>query len=70
MIYSLIGLKLVVIRKIYYFSAPTEESYFSDIASCPVYKTDGELSGNITVEINHTSANLGYSERLVNFYEI
>lgn len=58
------------LQKIYYFSAPTEESYLSDIASCPVYKADGELSGNITVEISHTPANLGYSERLVNFYGI
>lgn len=58
------------LQKIYYFSAPTEESYLSDIASCPVYKADGDLSGNITVEINHTPANLGYSERLVSFHAI
>ncbi|MEO9496817.1 MAG: hypothetical protein ABJG42_20260 [Vibrio splendidus] len=58
------------LQKIYYFSAPTEESYLSDIAYCPVYKADGELSGNITVEISHTPANLGYSERIVNFYSI
>ncbi len=58
------------LQKIYYFSAPTEESYLSDIASCPVYKADGELSGNITVEINHTPDNFGYSERLVQFYAI
>lgn len=58
------------LQKIYYFSEPMEESYLSDIASCPVYKADGELSGNITVELNYTPADLSYSERLVRFYSI
>ncbi|MDN3628106.1 hypothetical protein [Vibrio lentus] len=58
------------LQKVYYFSTPMEESYLSDIASCPVYKADGELSGNITVELNHTPADLSYSERLVRFDSI
>jgi hypothetical protein len=58
------------LQKVYYFSSPMEESYLSDIASCPVYKADGELSGNITVELNYTPADLSYSERLVRFDSI
>ncbi|MDN3610769.1 hypothetical protein ACODM8_06705 [Vibrio ostreicida] len=58
------------LQQIYYFMKPTESTYLSHVASCPVYQAEGELSGHIKVEIDYTSDNMGYSEKSVNFVSL
>ncbi|WP_245986892.1 hypothetical protein [Vibrio pectenicida] len=55
------------LQQIYYFMKPQEATYLSHVATCPVYGSEGEVSGNIQIDINYTSANMGYSERQVTF---
>ena len=55
------------LQQIYYFMKPQEATYLSHVATCPVYGSEGDISGNIQIDINHTPANMGYSERQVTY---
>ncbi|KXO13788.1 hypothetical protein AKG98_2361 [Moritella sp. JT01] len=58
------------LQRIYYIVQPAEDTYLSHIASCSVYQSEGELFGNINMEINYTPENMGYSEGFVTFNEL
>ena len=55
------------LQQIYYFMKPTEATYLSHVATCPVYAAEGELSGHLNVAIDYNSERKGYTEASVGF---